>query len=296
MQIFNLSSGHPVSEDLLLREEFQSGEYILRTFPDGETYVRILSPLESKVVVFCDLSSPNEKLLPVLLMAETLRDLGVSEVVLVAPYLPYMRQDIRFKEGEGVTSRYFAKIISASFDRLITVDPHLHRYDSLEEIYTIPCQVLSAAPAIAAWIRREVPDGVIVGPDSESDQWVASVAAMAGCEQTVFNKIRSGDKDVVISVENSVSGGNLSNFANRTPIMVDDIISTGRTMIEAAQQMVAAGLRKPVCIGVHALFADDAWVAMEEAPLASIISCNSIPHQTNKVDLADIIAQALQEL
>ena len=296
MQIFNLSSGHPVSESLMLRDEFQTGEFVLRTFPDGETYVQILSQPASKVVVFCDLSAPNGKLLPALLMAETLKDLGVAEVILVTPYLPYMRQDIRFKEGEGITSRYFAKIISASFDRLVTVDPHLHRYHSLDEIYSIPSQVLSAAPAIADWIRREVPEGVIVGPDSESDQWVSSVAAMAGCEQVVFNKIRSGDKEVAVSVKHSVSDGYLSSYVNHTPIMVDDIISTGRTMIQAAQEMVAAGMRPPVCIGVHALFADDAWEAMEEAPLAGIVSCNSIPHPTNRVDLAGIIAQALLEL
>ncbi len=293
MQIFNLSSGHPVAESLLSRPEFQAGEFLLRAFPDGESYLQVLSRLQEQAVLFCDLSSPNDKILSALLLAETLRDLGTSEIILVTPYLPYMRQDIRFKPGEGITSRYFAKIISASFDRLITVDPHLHRYDSLDEIYSIPSQVLSAAPAIAEWIRREVPDGVIVGPDSESDQWVSSVAAMAGCEQVVFNKIRTGDKDVAIDVSNSSEGSDLKSFAGRTPIMVDDIISTGRTMIEAAQKMVAIGLPKPVCIGVHALFADDAWAAMQNAPLAKIVSCNSISHPTNEVDVSGIIAQAI---
>ncbi|OZG71876.1 phosphoribosylpyrophosphate synthetase [Hahella sp. CCB-MM4] len=287
MDLFNLSSAHPIAERLLSDPDLQPGEFELRHFPDGESYICVTSKPSAEAAIFCDLSAPNGKLLPLLLLADTLRDLGWRRITLLTPYLPYMRQDIRFKQGEGITSRYFAKILSASFDHLITIDPHLHRYHSLDEIYSLSSQVLSASAAIAQWIREEVPGGVIVGPDSESDQWVSSVARMAGCEQLVFNKTRAGDKDV------SIDAGDLSQFQGRTPIMVDDIISTGRTMIEAAEQMVAMGLNPPVCIGVHALFADDAWQAMLEAPLSRVVTCNTVQHPTNGIDVGDIMLKGL---
>ncbi|WP_020406933.1 ribose-phosphate pyrophosphokinase [Hahella ganghwensis] len=293
MELFNLSPAHPIVGQILAQPGINAGEFELRHFPDGESYIRVDSDINAndgaEAAIFCELSSPDDKLLSLLFLADTLRDLGWRNIRLLTPYLPYMRQDIRFKPGEGITSRYFARILSASFDHLITIDPHLHRYNSLDEIYTLSSQVLTASESIAHWIRSEVPGGVIVGPDSESDQWVSSVARMAGCEQLVFNKTRAGDKDV------SIDAGDLSQFKGRTPIMVDDIISTGRTMIEAAEQMVSMGLNPPVCIGVHALFADDAWQAMQQAPIERIVSCNTIPHPSNAIDITGVMLKGLLE-
>ncbi|AZZ93902.1 ribose-phosphate diphosphokinase [Hahella sp. KA22] len=289
MLLYNLAPGHPVAERLAAAPGMDVGNYQLRQFPDGETYIRIEGETPKKAIVCADLSNPDQKILPVLLFAATLRDLGVEHITLVAPYLPYMRQDIRFHPGEGVTSRYFARMISAHFDRLLTIDPHLHRYHSLDELYTIPARSLAAAPAIADWIRTHLDKPVIVGPDSESDQWVSHVAELAGCDRLVFSKTRLGDKDVIIDATNA------EKYREYSPVMVDDIISTGRTMIEAAAELVAAGLHRPVCIGVHAVFADDAYHAIQAAPIERTVSCNTVIHATNGIDVGELLLQALQE-
>src|SRR6185503_12811188 len=122
-------------------------------------------------IILCTLADPDAKFLPLIFAAATARELGAARVGLVAPYLAYMRQDRRFNPGEAVTSRYVAKLISGAFDWLVTVDPHLHRYGALGEIYTIPTRAIHAAPLMSDWIRRNVPDPLIVGPDSESEQW-----------------------------------------------------------------------------------------------------------------------------
>ncbi|MDP1747741.1 MAG: ribose-phosphate pyrophosphokinase [Bacteroidota bacterium] len=255
-----------------------------RNFPDGETYVRILSRVEEKeVIVVCTLHQPDAKLLPLLFLCSLLRDLKVKSICLVAPYLAYMRQDKQFNPGEAVTSEYFAKLISSHVDRLITVDPHLHRRVSMKEIYSIPCEVLHADGLISKWVKKNVPNALLIGPDSESEQWVSEVAKNAGVPFIVLQKIRHGDRDVEISVP-QVEG-----YKNYTPVLVDDIISTARTMIETVGLLKKVGMKPPVCIGVHAVFAGNAYEDLRRSGVSQVVTCNTVLHESNAIDIGEII-------
>ncbi|MCE9539573.1 MAG: ribose-phosphate pyrophosphokinase [Bacteroidetes bacterium] len=260
----------------------------IRNFPDGETYVRILSSVEGKeVIVVCTLHQPDAKLLPLLFICNLLRDLKVRSICLVAPYLAYMRQDKQFNPGEAVTSAYFAKLLSLQVDRLVTVDPHLHRRVSMKEIYSIPCEVLHADGLISEWVKKYIPNALLIGPDSESEQWVSEVAKNAGVPFIVLEKIRHGDCDVEISVP-KVEG-----YKNYTPVLVDDIISTARTMIETVELLKKAGMKPPVCIGVHAVFAGNAYKDLIKSGVSKVITCNTIFHESNAIDIGEIIAPHL---
>lgn len=267
------------------------GEMTIRSFPDGETYVRGETPCDGvDAILAANLFHPDPQLLTVIYAVRAIRLLGARRVVLVTPYLPYMRQDARFQPGEVVTSRIFAGLLSKVVDGLVTIDPHLHRFTSLEEIYSVPTRVEHAAPRVAAWIRENIDKPVIVGPDSESEQWVSEVAAMAGAPFIVLTKKRHGDRDVEISVPP------LEPWREHTPVLVDDIISTARTMIETIAHLRKAGYAKPICIGVHAVFADDAFEGLQNAGAADIVTCNTIAHPSNRVDLTDVLAKGLIRL
>jgi ribose-phosphate pyrophosphokinase len=259
-----------------------------RSFPDGETYVRIddVRPGE-EVVVVATLARPDEKLLPLAFVADAVRDLGAARVGLVAPYLAYLRQDARFLPGEAVTSRTFARLLSSSFDWLVTVDPHLHRYASLDEIYAIPSRVVAAAPHLAAWIGAHVRDPLVVGPDAESEQWAAEIARRAGAPHVVLVKRRRGDRDVEVDVPD------LSRFRGRTPVLVDDIVSTAHTMIEAVRGLRAAGFASPACAAVHAIFAAGALEELRAAGAGLVVTCDTIVHPTNAIGLAEDLAAAV---
>jgi ribose-phosphate pyrophosphokinase len=266
------------------------GQLELRVFPDGESYLRFDSDVSGRsLAIICTLERPNDKVLPLLFAAETARELGAVKVGLVAPYLAYMRQDRRFKPGEAVTSREIAQLLSNAFDWLVTVDPHLHRYRSLSEIYRIPTRVVHAASLMSEWIKANVPEALIIGPDSESEQWVSTVAKDASATYTVLEKVRRGDRDVEISVKNLVDLG------DRTPVLVDDIISTGRTMLEAIRLLTARGIAPPVCVAVHGLFAADAYEALLREG-ARVVTCNTVPHPSNAIDVHNALGQALRML
>jgi len=198
-----------------------------------------------------------------------------------------MRQDSRFHRGEGVTAAYFGRLISSTVDWLVTVDPHLHRLHSLDGIYSIPTTIARAAPAIARWIAAEVEHPVLVGPDAESAQWVSAVAAQCSAPYLILEKTRRGDRDVSITAPDGPWNGH-------TPVVIDDIVSTGRTMLEATRQLRAAGSAPPMCIAIHAVFADAVHDELVAAGARDIITCNTIAHGSNRICVADPLADAIR--
>jgi len=266
-------------------------ELALHRFPDGECLVRLDAPVQGRCVVLAgSLDQPDGKALPLLFAADAARELGAVQVGLVAPYLAYMRQDQRFRPGEAVTSRSFARLLSGTLDFLVTVDPHLHRWRSLGDIYPIRTRAVAAAPLIAGWLRRNVPAPLLVGPDSESEQWVAEVARLTGAPWTVMTKQRRGDREVEVTLDGAGA------WPGRTPVLLDDIASTGHTLVAAVQALAAAGLARPLCIVVHALFTQDAGQRLLEAGAARVVSCDTVDHPSNAIELAAPLAAAVLEI
>lgn len=268
-----------------------AGTLETRRFPDGETYLRVHDNVAARDVVLAgSLDRPDEKLVRLYLLASTLRELGARRVILAAPYLAYMRQDRVFHDGEGVSARHIARWLLGCIDALVTVDPHLHRIHALDEVYRCPSRVVAAAASIAEWIAANVDAPLLLGPDSESAQWVAQVARLARCPYVVLDKQRHGDREVEVSVPQ------IERWRDRSPVLVDDIVSTARTMMAAAHHLQTAGLRAPVCVAVHPIFADSAYHDLLRAGARRVVSCNSIPHPSNVIDLHPRIADAVREL
>lgn len=289
--LFSLPGNEDLAEKLSNKLDIEMGKVMIRHFPDGETYVQILSDVKGKrVVLVCTLHQPDNKLLPLYFLSKTAMDLGADCTCLIAPYLAYMRQDKRFHQGEGITSNYFGSLISNFAETLVTVDPHLHRRSSLSEVYSIPTKVIHAADLISEWIKNNIKHPVLIGPDSESEQWVSEVAKNAGAPFIVLEKTRHGDKDVEVSIPD------VEVYQEHTPVLVDDIISTARTMIETIRHLKSANMKSPVCIGIHAVFAENAYQELISAGAEDIVTCNTIPHSSNRIDVSRLLAHGYQEL
>jgi ribose-phosphate pyrophosphokinase len=279
------------AQDLALTMQARLGQLDWRRFPDGESLVAIEPELDgADVAIVASLHHPDAMALALRFAAATARALGARRVGLIAPYLAYMRQDKRFHPGEAVSAPLFAEFLQQSFDWLVTVDPHLHRNPSLDVLFRIPARRIAAAPAVADWIRAEVHAPLLIGPDSESEQWVADIARRAGAPSQVLSKQRRGDRDVSVSLPDPEGA------QGRTPVIVDDIVSSGRTLIETLHQLEQLGLSNAICIATHAVFADDAYEQLLAAGAARVISTDSIPHLSNAISVAPLVAIAANAL
>jgi len=263
----------------------------LHRFPDGESLVTLPGDLSGIDLVFlATLRDPDPLALPLLFAATTARELGARRVGLVAPYLAYMRQDRRFAAGQAVSAPLFARFLSQAFDWLVTADPHLHRISSLQALFTIPTQRVVTAPLIARWIAENVPDAFLVGPDIESRQWVEEVARLARRPSEVLSKTRTGDRRVEItSPENHL-------LSSGTPVILDDIASSGRTIVRTIERLRSQAASPPVCILIHPVFAGDACEEILTAGAARVVTTDSIPHSTNAIGLARPLAEAARTI
>lgn len=279
----------PLADALADRLALPAVSYTHHRFPDRESLFRIGTDVRgSNLLLIADLHDPDPRFLQLILLADTLRDLGATRIDLIAPYLPYMRQDTRFNPGEGISSRYFARALSAHFDSLTTVDPHLHRYHALAEIYPIPARLVHAAETLAGWIAGSVPDAVLIGPDEESEQWVSDIAQRAGAPYETLVKQRFGDEDVRVSLPHP------ERWQNHVPVLVDDIISSGRTLMAAVSHLREAGLPAPLCVAVHGVYAPDALAGLKQAGAAEVVTTNTVPSATASIDISAAIAAALE--
>jgi ribose-phosphate pyrophosphokinase len=265
------------------------GNVGIHRFPDGETLVRIDDECAAKdVLLVCGGQNPNAGALPLYFAADAARAMRAASVGLVSPYLPYMRQDTTFHPGEVVSARAYGRFLSGLVDWIATVDPHLHRVKSLDEVFSIPTECVSSMPAVSDWIAANVSNPVIVGPDAESTQWASSVAARLGAPWTVLQKTRTGDREVSLSVPEP------DILRDRSPVIVDDIASSGHTLIEVAKRLQSLSTRPVTCVVVHALLEPGAEMAIRAAGVARFVSTNAVTHATNAIDVVPLLAERVR--
>jgi len=287
--VFALPENEKLAKNIARGLDFEVGKYVYHQFPDEESYIKLESDVNGKeAIIICTLDRPDHKFMPLYFLSEIIRDAGADKIILVSPYLAYMRQDKKFNPGECITSEHFANLLSGFIDELITVDPHLHRISSLDSIYPIPTKVIHSAPYISKWIKENVENPILIGPDMESKQWVSRVAKEAGAPYTVLVKSRLGDKNVKVSIPH------IHKFLDKyTPVIVDDIISTALTMIKTVEHLKEEGAKPAVCIGIHAVFSGDAYNLLKQSGCERIITCNTIAHPSNAIELEPAIIKQL---
>jgi ribose-phosphate pyrophosphokinase len=261
----------------------------VHAFPDQESLLRLPEAVPEQVILFRSLDRPNHKLVELLLAAETARRLGAREVTLVVPYLCYMRQDQAFRPGQAISQAIIGRFLAGLCDTLITVDPHLHRVTELGS--AVPARraiTLSAAPLIGRFIAGQCARPLLVGPDAESEQWVRQAADTIDADHVVASKVREGDSRVRIQLP-------YHDYQGRNVVLVDDMVSTGHTLMAAAALLHERGAAHVDAACTHALFGTETQRALEQAGIARIWSTDSIPHPSNHIALAELFAAALHK-
>jgi ribose-phosphate pyrophosphokinase len=287
--IFNLyAEDHEIAQSLVEYLSAEPGKLKQHYFPDKEYQICLESEIKDKdVILVCSLVDPNPKVIPLIFFAKTAKLLGAKSVRLIAPYLSYMRQDKQFHLGEGISAHYFLELLGSCFDALITLDPHLHRIHALAPFFGNPCSVLHANQLLANWISMHVEAPYLIGPDEESRQWVEEIAKLCCAPFQVLAKKRKDDITIEIALPK------LSYSESHTPILIDDIISSGCTMIEGVRLTKQLFTKPVVCMAIHALFAGEAYKKLYQAGAGKVVTTNSIAHCSNTIDISVILASAV---
>ncbi|MFC5581126.1 ribose-phosphate diphosphokinase [Rhodanobacter terrae] len=285
--LYAMPGNEAFAELLSLHTGYQRQELLLHHFPDGETLIQMAPPRGGDAVIVCTLDRPDPKVLPLMMAAATARELGAARVGLVAPYLAYMRQDMRFNPGEALSAKIFGDWLGHTFDWLVTVDPHLHRHTTLAEVYPNAACIVHAASQLAVWIDAHVTMPLIVGPDSESAQWVTAVSNLLCAPGVVARKERHGDRDVAVFLPE------IDKWRDHTPVLVDDIIASGATMIQTLRCLQGRTSRPPVCVALHGVFTEGVLDNMRAEGAGLIATSNSIVTTASQIDISKPVAEAM---
>ncbi|MBU2523425.1 MAG: ribose-phosphate diphosphokinase [Nanoarchaeota archaeon] len=283
--IIGCSGASEIARKIARRLHLPYSKLSAEKFPDRELHVGFNTSIKGKIVFLVQsfYNNISDKILEVLFAAQTAKDLGASKVMLIAPYFPYLRQDKRFKEGESISAKIVAKIFS-KVDKVFIVEPHAHRLKRFKDFFPNAVKI-SAADVIAGYIKKKFDDYVLIGPDEESSNWIIPISKQLSIEPIILRKKRLGPKSVKI-----LSSLNKEKKV-KIAIIVDDIISTGDTMVEAGKE--AKKIAETIhYIGIHGILVGDAMKKLRKQ--GEVVSCNSIPSSASKIDLSKAISDEIK--
>lgn len=257
-------------------------------FPDGELYLRFLKDVRNKTIVLVQsfYEDVDEMIVETLFAAATARELGAKKIILAAPYFPYFRQDVRFHKGECVSLHVVGPLFDKYFDKIIVIDPHLHRENTLRHVFRTQSVRLTANPLIARHIKKNFRNPVLIGPDWESYKWARKTAEMIGAQSSILEKKRFSSFHVQVRLRDKID------LKDKEAVIVDDIISTGHTILETIKHIKKLKPKKIICICVHGIFAQDSLRKIRKAG-ALVVATNTIPSSVSKIDISSLMAENL---
>jgi len=253
-------------------------------FPDGECYTRIDCDSLNDDVVIVQNTYPDSNLIEMFLLQDVAKKMGANRITLVIPYFGYARQDRVFRPGEPESAKVMIKHLGLMCDRVFTIDIHK---ESVLDHFDCPHKDLKAAPAIAEHFKNKNID-LVLSPDIGAKDRAKEVGEVLGLPHDYLEKVRLSGLDVKISpAQMDCSGKNI--------LIVDDMISTGGTIVAAKQALKEAGAKSISVACTHGLFVNNALEKLTGNALEAVLCCNTLENEVSHISLANIISGALME-
>ena len=275
--------------------DYELGDIEVRKFPDGETYIRLMSNVADKDVVYVNsiAKDVNDLLIETLFTLETLKELGAKKVYAVIPYFPYARQDERFNPGEVVSFNVVARMLErAGIDEVWTIDLHLHRVGDISKLFKIPARNLTAVKELCAYMKEiyRLEKPFIIGPDEEAEQWARVASEYFDSEYDVLEKQRLSAEEVIVKPKH------IRDFKGRDVLIIDDIISTGGTIVEAVKVIKNMNAGDIYVAVTHALLVKNALTKILKAGVKDVVSTDTVLSPTSRVTVAPLIVRELSKI
>lgn len=287
MIVFGGSFSQGLAEEVAGKIGCDLGVATIKSFPDGEKYVKIETPVEGEdVIVVQSTQRPqDENLMELFFMLDALKDQW-ADVTAVVPYYGYGRQDRAFAAGEAVAARTIAKHIEVGARKFVTINPHK---DHILDYFDIPAVAVDASSLIGEYFNEwELNQPVVVAPDAGSRDMAQRVAGSLGCECANCEKKRLGPGKVVTSAENITLDGN-------DVLIVDDIIDSGGTIVESAKALRSRGAGNIYVACIHPVFTGNASEKIHKIA-DELVATNTIQTEYSKISVAGLIADAVKKI
>jgi len=264
-------------------------------FPDGETYIRFPESVKGEVVVLVQTTAPNpdRKLMQLLFMARTAKDLGAERIIAVIPYLAYARQDKRFLEGEAMSFDIVLGLLeSAGVNDTVLIDVHNETaLETIDEEHEMRVHNLTAIYYLADYMKENSYEGAYsLSPDLGRSELVEKVSKVMGGGYSFFMKVRDR-----YTGKTTMKVKNLD-LEGRDVVIFDDIISSGGTMARAIQGLKEQGAGKVAAVCTHALPVPGANEKLKNAGADKIVATDSVESIFETISVAKLVADFLKTL
>ncbi len=260
----------------------------LKCSPHGETYVRIDAKLKGRhaIVVQSTPYPQNDNLMELFFLLYAAKDSGARRVTAVVPYLAYARQSRRYKLGEAISAQTICKLIGHRADELFVVD--VHDVEIMKD-FLIPARDLSAASLLGQYFSSlNLKSPLILGPDKKAFECASSAAAELGAEADYLTKKRITPTEVITQTKSL-------DVAGRDVVVIDDIISTGGTIIEATKSLKQSCARRIYAACTHAVLVGNTLQKLTAAGVTNVVATDTIETQVSVASVAPVIAEAILE-
>ncbi len=279
MYIIGGTASKTVAEDLSKMLGAPLANTISKRFPDDEFYVRVIDDLSGEHVIIIQTTYPDHNIVELFLLQNAVDEAGAKEISVVIPYFGYARQDTKFEDGEPISAKAMANLISLNADRVITVDPHKEHILDFFSTSAVSC---SAVPELAKYLKEKNID-LVLAPDKGALERVKHASKIIGCDFDYMEKTRIDGTTIEIKPKKL-------NAQNKNIAIIDDIISTGGTMAKSIQELKKHGAKNVFVACTHGLFAGDAVKKLNSAGCNEIISTDTVQGKFSKVKIAPCIA------
>ena len=298
MSIFSGSASKKLAGKIAKNLGLELSPVEIFVFPDGEKRIRIKENVVGKDCIIIQSASipPDENYMELFIMIDALKRSGAKSIKTVIPYLGYQRQDHIFRDGEAVSLEVIAEILTrVGMTELFSFDLHSPK---IPDIFSVPVHHLSALPTFAERIKQDfnLTEIVLVSPDMGGIRRVKEVAEILG--NIPFVTIEKNRN--LASGEINDSGLN-GEVRGKIAVVVDDMISTGQTVVEAAELLIEQGATKVFAFATHAVLAKDADKLLQHSNLERVVVSDTIDvpafklfPKLEKISIADVAAKSLK--